>query len=90
MLRKQRKHHKALPKLLQTWKHLQTPNHNPQSKRDTSEMQQKRADIQKIGNLMYKCFEQNINFHVIYSVSQLGNEEYGSCLHAFLIFVSFI
>ena len=35
---------------LQTWKHLETPNHNPQSKRDPSEMQQKRADIQKIGN----------------------------------------
>ena len=40
MLGKPRKHHK----------HLQTPNHNPQSKRDPSEMQQKRADIQKIGN----------------------------------------
>ena len=90
MLGKQRKHHKVLPKLLQTWKHLQTPNHNPQSKRDPSEMQQKRADIQKIGNEMYKSYEQNINYHVVSSVSQLGNQEYGSCLHAFLICVSFI
>ena len=49
-LGKQRKNHKVLPKLLRTWKHLQTPIQNHQSKRDPLEVQQKRADIQRIGN----------------------------------------
>ena len=83
-VRKAKKTTQSPPKLLQTWKHIQTPKHNPQSKRDPSEMQQKRAGIQKIGNYMYKCYEQNINFHVISSVPQLGNQD------AFLICVSFI
>ena len=49
-VRKARKHYNILPKLLRTWKHLETPIQNHQSKRDPSEVQQKRADIQKIGN----------------------------------------
>ena len=49
-LGKQRTNCKALPKLLQMWKHLQTPIQNHQSKRDPLEVQQKRADVQRIGN----------------------------------------
>ena len=52
-------------------------------------MQQKRTDVQKIGNYAYKFYGQNINFHVVSSVSQLGNQEYGSCLHTFLMFLLF-
>ena len=36
--------------ILQMWIHLQTPIQNCQSKRDPLEVQQKRADIQRIGN----------------------------------------
>ena len=49
-LGKQKKtNYKVLPKLLQMWIHLQTPIRHRQSKTDPLNMQQKRADVQRIG-----------------------------------------
>ena len=42
--------YQVLPKLLQMWIHLQTPIRHHQSEKDPLDMQQKRADIQRIGN----------------------------------------
>ena len=42
--------YKVLPKLLQMWIHLQTPIRHHRSNRDPLDMEQKRADIQRIGN----------------------------------------
>ena len=49
-LGKQSTNYKVLPKLLQMWIHTQTPIRHCQSKRDPLDMQQKRVDIQRIGN----------------------------------------
>ena len=46
----QKTNYKVLPKLLQMWEYLQTPIRHHQSKRDPLDMQQKRADIQRVGN----------------------------------------
>ena len=46
----QKTNYKVPPKLLQMWIHLQTPIRHHQSERDPLDMQQKRADIQRIGN----------------------------------------
>ena len=42
--------YKVLPKLLQMWIHLQTLIRHHQSKRDPLHMEQKTADVQRIGN----------------------------------------
>ena len=42
--------YKVLPKLLQMWIHLQIPIRHHRRERDPLDMQQKRADIQRIGN----------------------------------------
>ena len=52
-LEKQRKHHKVLPKLLQTWKHLQTPIQNHQRKRDPLEVLMTKVESQNSSKLIY-------------------------------------
>ena len=42
--------YKVLPKLLQMWIHLQTQIQHDRSERDPLDMEQKTADIQRIGN----------------------------------------
>ena len=49
-LGKEETNYKVLPKLLQMWIHLQTPIRQHQSERDPLDMEQKTADIQRIGN----------------------------------------
>ena len=49
-LGKQKTNYKVLPKLLRMWIHIQTPIRHCQSKRDPLDMQQKRVDVQRLGN----------------------------------------
>ena len=44
------RNYKVLPNLLQMWIHLQTPIQHHQSQRDPLDMEQKTADVQRIGN----------------------------------------
>ena len=49
-LGKEETNYKVLSKLLQMWIHLQTPIQHHRSERDPLEMEQKTADVQRIGN----------------------------------------
>ena len=49
-VRKEETNYKVLPKHLQMWIHLQTPIQHHQSERDPLDMEQKTADVQRIGN----------------------------------------
>ena len=49
-LGKEETNYKVLPKLLQMWIDLQTPIRHHRSERDPLDMEQKTADVQRIGN----------------------------------------